>query len=191
MPKRLELLSELVPQAKVIALLVNPNDPVTERIIRDVQDAARAKGVELPILRARTEGEIDTAFATLIQLHAGALVVGNDPFFNSRRNQLVALASRHAVPAIAAFREFAAAGGSDAAGIDFGRGHGREHPASGGNCAAIRPTHRLPRRHRMRRDHRFAFGCRGFPRFVLAVLRGYVFRRRLSSRGAVVSFRRC
>ena len=111
MPKRLELLSELVPQAKVIALLVNPNNPNAERMIRDVQEAARAKGVQLLILKASTESEIDAAFATLVQLHAGALVVGNDPFFGSRREQLVALASRHAVPAIYQWREFAAAGG--------------------------------------------------------------------------------
>ena len=111
MPKRLELLSELVPQARVIALLVNPNNPNAERMMRDVQEAARAKGVQLPILKAGTEGEIDAAFATLVQLQAGALVVGADPFFDSRREQLVALASRHAVPAIYAWREFAAAGG--------------------------------------------------------------------------------
>ena len=111
MPKRLELLSELVPQARVIALLVNPNNPSAERIMRDVQEAARAKGVQLPILKAGTESEIDAAFASLVQLHAGALVVGADPFFNSRREQLVALASRHAVPAIYEWREFAAAGG--------------------------------------------------------------------------------
>ena len=111
MPKRLELLSELVPQARVIALLVNPNNPNAERIMRDVQEAARAKGVQLPILKAGTESEIDAAFASLVQLHAGALVVGADPFFNSRREQLVALASRHAVPAIYEWREFVAAGG--------------------------------------------------------------------------------
>ena len=111
MPKRLELLSELVPQARVIALLVNPNNPNAERMMRDVQEAARAKGVQLPILKAGTESEIDAAFATLVQLQAGALVVGADPFFNSRREQLVALASRHAVPAIYEWREFAAAGG--------------------------------------------------------------------------------
>ena len=111
MPKRLELLSELVPQARVIALLVNPNNPNAERMMRDVQEAARAKGVQLPILKAGTESEIDAAFASLVQLHAGALVVGADPFFNSRREQLVALASRHAVPAIYEWREFAAAGG--------------------------------------------------------------------------------
>jgi putative tryptophan/tyrosine transport system substrate-binding protein len=111
MPKRLELLSELVPQARVIALLVNPNNPLTEPMIRDVQEAARAKGVQLPILKASSESEIEAAFATLVQLHAGALVVGADPFFTSRRDQLVALASRDAVPAIYGWRELAAAGG--------------------------------------------------------------------------------
>jgi putative ABC transport system substrate-binding protein len=111
MAKRLELLSELVPQASVIALLVNANSAMAERIMRDVQEAARAKGVQLHILKAGTEDEIDAAFATLVQLHAGALLVGTDPFFNSRRAQLVALASRHAVPAIYEWREFADAGG--------------------------------------------------------------------------------
>jgi putative ABC transport system substrate-binding protein len=109
--KLLEFLSELVPQASVIALLVNPNNPLTNPMIRDVQEAARAKGVELPILKAATESEIDAAFATLAQLQARALVVGGDPFFIDRREELVALASRHAVPAIYQYREFAAAGG--------------------------------------------------------------------------------
>jgi putative ABC transport system substrate-binding protein len=109
--KRFELLSELVPQAGVIALLVNPNNSITERIIRDVQDAARAKGVHLLILKARTEGEIDAAFTTLVQLHADALMVGSDAFFTSRREQIVALVSRHAVPTIYEWREYAAAGG--------------------------------------------------------------------------------
>jgi putative tryptophan/tyrosine transport system substrate-binding protein len=111
MPKGIELISELVPQAGVIALLVNPNNPGTEAIIRDVREAARVKGLQLPILKASTENEIDAAFLTLVQLHAGALVVSIDPFFNSRRDQLVALASRHAVPAIYYWREFATVGG--------------------------------------------------------------------------------
>jgi putative ABC transport system substrate-binding protein len=111
MAKRLELLSELVPQAGVIALLVNPNDANAERIIRDVQEAARAKAVRLPVLKAGSESEIDAAFPSLVQLQVGGLVVGTDPFFNSRREQLVALAARHAVPAIYEWREFAAAGG--------------------------------------------------------------------------------
>jgi putative ABC transport system substrate-binding protein len=110
MPKRLELLSELVPQAGVIALLVNPKNPNAERIIRDVQEAARAKGVQLAVLHASNESEIAAAFATLAGLHAGALLIGSDTFFASRRDQLVALASHYAVPAIYSFREFAAAG---------------------------------------------------------------------------------
>jgi ABC-type uncharacterized transport system substrate-binding protein len=109
--KRLELLSELVPQVRVIALLVKPNNANTERMVQDGQEAAHAKGVQLQILKAATESEIDAAFATLVQLHAGGLVVPNDAFFNSRRDQFVTLASRHAVPAIYGFREFAASGG--------------------------------------------------------------------------------
>jgi putative ABC transport system substrate-binding protein len=110
-PKRLEFLSEMVPQARVIALLVNPNSPQTERVMRDMQEAARAKGMQLPILKASAESEIDTAFAALVRLQAGALVVQADPFFNSRREQLVALAARHAVPAIYEGRQFVASGG--------------------------------------------------------------------------------
>jgi putative tryptophan/tyrosine transport system substrate-binding protein len=109
MPKRLELLSELVPQARVIALLMNPNNPNSR--LGDVEGAARAKGVQLPILEAATESEIDTAFASLVQLHAGALLVGPDPFFNNQREQLVALASRYAVPTCHEWRESVAAGG--------------------------------------------------------------------------------
>jgi putative tryptophan/tyrosine transport system substrate-binding protein len=110
-PKQLELLSQLVPQVGVFALLVNPNYPMTDPLIEDMQEAARAKGVQLHILKASTESEIDAAFAALVQLQAGALVVGVDPFFFTRREQLVALAARHAVPAIYGLREWAATGG--------------------------------------------------------------------------------
>jgi len=111
-PKWVELLSEMVPQAGVIALLVNPNDaPNAERTMRDVQEAARTKGVELLILKAGTESEIETAFATLMQMRAGALVIGGDTFFSSQGNQLAALTLSHAIPAIYEWREFAAAGG--------------------------------------------------------------------------------
>jgi putative ABC transport system substrate-binding protein len=110
-PKRFELLSELVPQAKVIALLENPNIPTTERQTRDMQEAAQAKGVQLHILEASTESEIDAAFAALVQRQAGALFVQTDAFFLNRREQITALAARHAVPAISGFREFATAGG--------------------------------------------------------------------------------
>ena len=118
MPKLLELVSELVPQAGVIALLVNPNSPNAELLIRDMQEAARAKGVKLAVLKAGTESEIDAAFASLVQLQAGSLAVDPDAFLLSRRAQLVALASRHAVPAIYPHRQFFAAGGLISYGID-------------------------------------------------------------------------
>jgi putative ABC transport system substrate-binding protein len=117
-PKRLELLSELLPKARVIALLVNPNTPSAEHIIRDMQEAARAKGVQLPILKASTEGEIDAAFASLGELHGGGLVVAGDAFFANRQEQLVTLASRYAIPAIYMWNDFAAAGGLISYGID-------------------------------------------------------------------------
>jgi putative ABC transport system substrate-binding protein len=111
LPKLLELLSELVPQAGVIAVLVNPDNQNTPRNIADLQEAAHAKARQLHILKAGTESDIDAAFATLVELHAGALVVVGDPFLTSQREQLVALAARHAVPAIYTFREYAASGG--------------------------------------------------------------------------------
>jgi putative tryptophan/tyrosine transport system substrate-binding protein len=110
-PKRFELLSELVPQARSIALLVNPNNAYAERIIRDMQETARAKGVQLHVLKAGAEDEFEGAFASLVRLRAGALFVSPDGFFISRLGQLVALAERHAVPAIYEWREFTAAGG--------------------------------------------------------------------------------
>ena len=109
--KRLQLLSELVPRVGVIALMVNPNTPSAERVIRDLQEAARTKGLQLHVLKAGSESEINSAFASLVQLHVDALVVAADPFLSSRREQLVALASRHAVPSSYAWREFAASGG--------------------------------------------------------------------------------
>jgi len=119
MPKRLELISELVPQAGVIAVLVNPNNANTERITRDMKEAARTKGVQIAILKAGTESEIDAAFANLVQLHAGALIVMGDPLFVNGRDQLVALSSRHAVPAIYQSREYAASGGLISYGTNF------------------------------------------------------------------------
>jgi putative ABC transport system substrate-binding protein len=116
-PKRLELLSELVPHAKVIALLVNPNSPNSDSVVREVQEAARVKGMQLPVLKATTEAEIAAAFASLVEPHAAPLLVQGDAFFNSRREQLVALASRHTIPAIYAWREFPAAGGLISYGI--------------------------------------------------------------------------
>jgi putative ABC transport system substrate-binding protein len=111
MPKRIELLTELAPQANIIGLLVNPTHSTAEQMIDDVEKAVRTKGLQLPILKASTESEIDTAFATLVQLHAGALAVVPDPLFLARREQLVALAARHAVPVIYSGRETVEAGG--------------------------------------------------------------------------------
>ena len=110
-PKRLQLLSEVVPQVEAIALLVNPTNVTSESVVRDTQEAARANGRRLAILNAGTESEIDAALAALVQEHAGALIVASDPFLNSRREQIVALAARHAVPAIYDWREYAEAGG--------------------------------------------------------------------------------
>jgi putative ABC transport system substrate-binding protein len=107
MPKRLELLLELVPQARVIVLLVNPDDPYTERIIGHMQEAVRAMRVDLRVLKARAESEIDGAFATLAQGRADGLVLGAVGF----RPQIAALALRHAVPAIALQRDFPDVGG--------------------------------------------------------------------------------
>ncbi len=111
MPKRLELLSELVARTMPVALLVNPNNGSTEPMIPDMQEAARMRGVQLHVLKADNEAEIDAAFATLVQRHAGGLVVGPDAVFDNGREHLVALAARHAVPTIYFAREFVASGG--------------------------------------------------------------------------------
>jgi putative ABC transport system substrate-binding protein len=110
-PKRLELLRELVPNAGLIAVLLNPKNPEADSQVNFVQDAARAVGQPIQLLNASTEGEIDTAFAALVEQGAGAVLVGADPFFNSRRQQLIGLAARHRVPASYELREFAADGG--------------------------------------------------------------------------------
>jgi putative tryptophan/tyrosine transport system substrate-binding protein len=113
-PKRLELVSELVPQAKTIGLLVHRSeqDPAgVERYTRTMQDAAHAKGVQLLVLEAGNENEIDAAFASLVRLHAGALVVSTDAFFTQRGQQLVALAAYYAIPATYHLRAFVTAGG--------------------------------------------------------------------------------
>jgi putative ABC transport system substrate-binding protein len=110
--KRLELLHELVPTAAVIALLVNPTNPVyTEPEIKEARDAAVSLGLQLHVLNASNEGEIDAAFATMVREGAGALVLSPDPFFNGRRVQLAVLEARHAIPVIADRREFVEAGG--------------------------------------------------------------------------------
>jgi putative ABC transport system substrate-binding protein len=110
----------LVPTAAVIALLVNPTDPAaTQSETRNLQDAVRSLGLQLNILPASTPSEIDRAFGTLVELHADALVVSTDPLFTNQRAQIVALAARHAVPAIYVWREFVEAGGLMSYGTDL------------------------------------------------------------------------
>jgi ABC-type uncharacterized transport system substrate-binding protein len=110
-PKRLELIHELVPAARVVALLSNPANPNSERQSRSIEAAAHSLGLQLHVLHASSERDLDAAFATLAQLRAGALIIGADAFFINQSEQLGALALRHAVPAIALYREFVAAGG--------------------------------------------------------------------------------
>ncbi|HEY1363669.1 MAG TPA: ABC transporter substrate-binding protein [Xanthobacteraceae bacterium] len=109
--KRLGLLRELVPTAALIGVLLNPTNANFQAQLRGVQDAARDLGQQVSILSASTERDIDVAFATVTQSGAGALLVGSDSFFNSERDQVVARAARHAIPAIYEGREFATAGG--------------------------------------------------------------------------------
>jgi putative tryptophan/tyrosine transport system substrate-binding protein len=119
-PKRLQLLHELLPAARVMAMLVNPAYPtVAETDTKEVQAAARTLGLELHVLNASTERDFDGVFAKLIQLRVGGLVIGGGAFFTSWREQLAALALRRAVPAIFFGREFAVAGGLLSYGADI------------------------------------------------------------------------
>jgi putative ABC transport system substrate-binding protein len=109
--KRLELLHELVPSAVVVGFLTNPTNPASEAQTRDVQDAAHALGLRLPVLNASSENDIDAAFSSFVQQRVNAIFVGADAFFLARRDQLVGLAARHAMPAIYHLRDMAVAGG--------------------------------------------------------------------------------
>ena len=110
-PKQLELVSEIVPKAGVIAALVNPNNANTETEERELKVAAGALGLVVHVLRASSETDVTAAFATIVQGRAGAVIVSYDAFFSSRRDQLVALAARHSLPTIYHWREFAESGG--------------------------------------------------------------------------------
>ncbi len=110
-PKRMELLHELVPPPGAIAMLANPTSPYFGPETKDVQAAARALGRKVRVFNASAEHDIDAAFAALVQQRAAAVLVSGDPFFDSQRDRLVALAARHAVPAIYQWREFATIGG--------------------------------------------------------------------------------
>ena len=111
MPKRLELAHELVPTATNIAVLINPTNPLSQTTVKDVQAAAHILGVQLHVLNASTERDVDSIFATLAQLGASVLVIASDTFFVSRAEQLAALTVRHGVPSIFQDRQFVAAGG--------------------------------------------------------------------------------
>jgi putative ABC transport system substrate-binding protein len=119
-PKRLEVLHELMPSATTVAVLVNPADPArAETITRSMQAAARNLGLRLHVLHASTDRDFDAVFASLVQLRVTGLVIGGDPFFNSRSEQLGMLTLRHAVPTIYQFRSFASAGGLMSYGADL------------------------------------------------------------------------
>ena len=109
--KRLELLREFIPTAGVIAFLVNPNNPRAESDIEEIEAGARTLGQQIIVLKASGERDFEAVFATLAERRVGALLVGNDPFFNSRPEQLAGLAARHAIPAIYGLREYTVAGG--------------------------------------------------------------------------------
>jgi putative ABC transport system substrate-binding protein len=117
--KRLEIVRELVPTAAVITVLTNPTSPESESQLSDVQLAARSLGQQIHLVNAASDGDFDSVFATLSQQRSGAFLVTTDPFFYSRRYRIVALAIRHAIPAIYDRREFATAGGLITYGANF------------------------------------------------------------------------
>jgi putative ABC transport system substrate-binding protein len=117
--KRLGLLRDTVPTATLIAALINPDNPPAQNQARGIENAARAVGRQVHVLRARALPEVEAAFASVTQLRAGGLLVAADPFFNTHREQIVAMAARHAVPAIYEQREFVAAGGLMSYGSNF------------------------------------------------------------------------
>jgi putative tryptophan/tyrosine transport system substrate-binding protein len=117
--KGLALLHDLVPSIETIGFLENPNNPVSELNTRDVMAAAPALGLKVQILKASSDREIDAAFVSLVQARIGALIVGNDLFFNNRIEQLIALAARHAIPVMYPYREFVVAGGLISYGISL------------------------------------------------------------------------
>jgi putative ABC transport system substrate-binding protein len=110
-PKRLELLHELVPTTKRIAVLIHPTGPSAKPLLNELQPAAQSLGVDIQVLQASTQQDIDAAFANVAQLGAGALLIGNDAFFTSQIERLATLSNQHAIPSIYQYRDFAAAGG--------------------------------------------------------------------------------
>jgi len=117
--KQLEVLHETVPKAALVGLLVNPTNPTVDLYTKDVKSAAQALGQKLLVVTAGTESSLETAFATLVQQRADAILIPSDALFNSLPDQLVALAARHALPAIYAYSEFAKVGGLISYGVSF------------------------------------------------------------------------
>jgi putative tryptophan/tyrosine transport system substrate-binding protein len=117
--KRLGLLREMVPRAATIATLINPKNAGAQAIEKEVRAAAATAGVQVHVVHAGTDREIDAAFAILVEKRIGGLIVSNDPFFNNKREQLVTLATRHALPTIFEWREFTAIGGLMSYGTDI------------------------------------------------------------------------
>jgi putative ABC transport system substrate-binding protein len=138
--KQLGLLRELAPKAAVVAVLVNPGNPLTEAIIKDMQAAATSTGHQIRIVKASDEESIDKAFAGLAELHADALIVGADPYFFSRSDQIVALAARYAVPAFYEIREFAANGGLISYGASLMDGYRRAGVFAGQILKGAKPA---------------------------------------------------
>jgi putative ABC transport system substrate-binding protein len=119
-PKRLQLLRELLPKAALFGVLADPGSAPTQSIVADLQAAARTLGLQLFVANARTDSDLETAFATLSQQRVGAVLVGGGSFYNRRMEQLAALAARYALPAIFPFREYALAGGLISYGSSIG-----------------------------------------------------------------------
>jgi len=146
--KRLELLRELVPNAAVIGMLVNPNFPDAESQSKDVKEAARTLGQQVHIVNANSEGDFNQAFATFIEMKADALLISLDAFFLSRREQLVALAARHKIPAIYFSRDFVLVGGLMSYGSDIANSYRQAGIYAGrilkgakpGDLAVVQPT---------------------------------------------------
>jgi putative ABC transport system substrate-binding protein len=150
-PKRLDIVKQLVPTAGNITMLVNPKFPTVPGEVRDMQEAARALGIEVTVLNASTEGEIEIAFRTMVQQRTDALIIATDPFLLARREQLVALASYIRVPTIYFLREFVDAGGLISYGPSIASGYRQSGRYAGqiltganpGTLPVMQPTHFL------------------------------------------------
>jgi len=138
--KQLGLLREVVPNAAMVAILVNPSNPLTESVTKDVQQAAATTGHRIHIVNASNESDFGPAFAAIAELHAGALIIGGDPFFFSRSDRLVALAARRAIPAIYELREFAVAGGLISYGVDLRDGYRQAGTYAGRILKGAKPS---------------------------------------------------